>query len=470
MVTRHMFKFNLLFWVLLGSLLISAAPCRAGAQRDAVCGGGCGGGCGPCSGSGRGNSRDAGPSADDLREEAADQIDDLGRAAMARGDYEQALEYFNQAYDQSQQERHAKYYRNDKAWARGAIANRNGSAAADRGDFATALSFFEEALRQVPDAKEYQEQVAWVKGAIFDEQAKSARSKGDSRTALKFYRLALETLPHPSPEYRKYVEDLEKKVERQDEIAKVFDHLAAASNDYRAAKSASDLAFTATEAGTETTPGSSALDFMPEEGAAQTGAGKGTFGTTIAAAHPDLGGAPITPKTVSTNVELLSSVSKSGQDAKNARSIEEAKAKAGCGFDGAPCREPDHIEFVKTAVQTPASMELLSHIPEGARKDEALLKDLAWYDNFEKIQAGKALEIAQLQNQIASGKGDTAVLTARKAGLEFENRQVQADQAKAKDRIRKRVRDLSMAWIETPQQTGPAGAPAPTQPDTKAAE
>lgn len=251
-------------------------------------------------------------------------------------------------------------------------------------------------------------------------------------------------------------------MERQDEIAKVFDRLAAASNDYRAAKSASDLTFSVTEAGKEPTPDSAVLDFMPEEVAAQTGTGKGAFGTTAAPAHPDLGGSPIasTPS-VDSNAKLLSSVSKSGRDAKNAHGIEEAKAKAGCGFDGALCRAPDRIEFVKTVAQTPASMELWSHIPEGARQDEALRKDLAWYDNYEKIQAEKAREIGELQNRIAGAKGDTVVLTARKAGLEFESRQVQADQAKAKDRIRKRVRDLSMAWVETPQQTGPVSAPAP---------
>ena len=42
---------------------------------------------------------------------------------MKSGNYEQALAYFQQAYDLSQLERNAKYYRKDIAWAKGAISS-----------------------------------------------------------------------------------------------------------------------------------------------------------------------------------------------------------------------------------------------------------------------------------------------------------------------------------------------------------
>ena len=165
-----------------------------------------------------------------------------------------------------------------------------------------------------------------------------------------------------------------------------------------------------------------------------------------------------------TNLEHLSSDAKSGEDAKKARTPEEAKSLAGCGFDGVPCREPDHIEVVKIVGQTPAAVELSSHIPESLRQDDEIKKALAWYDKLEKGRAGNARELAELQSRITSGTGDTVVLKARKAEVEFESQKQLADQASAKKQLGKRVLDLKMSWIETPQPGEAAPESAPQEP------
>ena len=447
--------------LLLGSLLASDSNCWSD-QRGDVCQGSCGGGCGPCAGNNNG-SRRSGPSALDLAEAAADQIDGQGRAAMKNGDYEQALAYFQEAYDRSQLERNAKYFRDDIAWARGAIANRSGMAAANRRDYAAALAFFQQCVALVPDAEGYQKQVAWAKGSILDEEAYAANARGDYKTALKLYLEALDTLPDPSPEYRKMVKEFQKSAAHQDKITRTLSHIADSANDYRPAPSTPGLEFGAAAAGTPAAD-STVLDFPPPESAPSRVAGSGTFGTTSNPAHPGLVSPASTPGTVQTNLEHLSSDAKSGEDAKKARTPEEAKSLAGCGFDGVPCREPDHIEVVKIVGQTPAAVELSSHIPESLRQDDEIKKALAWYDKLEKGRAGNARELAELQSRITSGTGDTVVLKARKAEVEFESQKQLADQASAKKQLGKRVLDLKMSWIETPQPGEAAPESAPQEP------
>jgi tetratricopeptide (TPR) repeat protein len=448
----------------LGCLLLIACLAASGgdswgwsSQRDAVCQGSCGGGCGPC---GSGGNRNSGPSAQDLREQAADEIDDQGRAAMANGDYEQALAYFEEAYQRSELERYAKYYRRDIAWAKGAIANRNGVAAADRKDFAAALAFFQQAADFVPDAEGYQKQVAWAKGAILDEQAYQANASGDYKKAAKLYREAVETLPDPPADYRKFVEEYQKKASRQDKITRTLSHIAE-TVEARPVKSAAGLDFACgDESHCQQQTGSSGLDFndviTDQEGPRKTG----LFGTTSNPLHPDLGAAAAPGIDVRSNREHLSSDAKSGADAQKAGKPEDAKGLAGSGFDDKSSRAPDAIAIEKSVVQTPAATDLRSHIPVALRQDAEINSALVWYEKLERSQAANTVEIGEVRKQIAApGAGDSVVLKARLAELENRNRQQQVDEEKITTQLKKRVFDLKMTWIETPQP-GKEGAPS----------
>jgi len=124
------------------------------------------------------------------REDQANSIDDQGRACMANGDYESALAYFQQAYDLSEFERFAKYYRADIARAKGAIASRNGSRAAETGDYQAAIRDFEEAVSLQPKVKGYRKQIAWAKGELESKQGDDAYRSGDLATALAHYKNA----------------------------------------------------------------------------------------------------------------------------------------------------------------------------------------------------------------------------------------------------------------------------------------
>ena len=259
-------------------------------------------------------------------------------------------------------------------------------------------------------------------------------------------------MPDPPAEYRKFVEEYQKNAARQDRITRTLSHIAN-TVEARPAPSTAGLEFGCGEgAHCPQQAGASGLDFndgITEKGGTRKG---GIFGTTSNPAHPDLGSAPAPGIEVQSNREHLSSDSKSGADAKQAGNPEDAKGLAGSGFDAKPSRTPDPITVEKTVGQTPAAMDLRSHIPDGLRQNTEINAALAWYDKLEKSQADTAREIGEIQKQItAIGAGDTVVQKARLAELENQNRQQQLDQGKIAQQIKKRVLDLQMVWIEMPQ-------------------
>jgi tetratricopeptide (TPR) repeat protein len=187
---------------------------------------------------------------------------------MENGDYESALAYFQQAYDLSQLERFAKYYRADIAWAKGCIASRNGSSAAKTGDYRTALRCFEEAASLQPKVKGYKKQIAWAKGELEAQQGDEASRNGDRATALAHYKRA--ELLWPEDVYRTVIARVSQEVKdekarkRQDEeaVAKIQDSIQ---------RVAGELASTAPK------QSSASLDFaQPDTDAASASAKAGT--------------------------------------------------------------------------------------------------------------------------------------------------------------------------------------------------
>jgi hypothetical protein len=132
-----------------------------------------------------GSSRSSSTSGRDQNEEAADRIDDQGRASMATGDYEQALEFFKEAYDKSQLERYAKIYRKDIAWAKTEIAYhavlQQGNDAWERRDFREALrlAILQQTIRDGPNVRS---RIKQLNALIVWSEAKTA---ADYRRAIR---------------------------------------------------------------------------------------------------------------------------------------------------------------------------------------------------------------------------------------------------------------------------------------------
>jgi len=291
---------------------------------------------------------------------------------------------------------------------------------------------------------------AWLNHAQISLDAKNLNDQGLSAYRAGNYEQAERLFAQaqqkdPDPAYAKNVRLASAKIQMQSDQSRVKQGLSQLTDTINRTQAAS----------TATTSG---LDFMPVGGAAQSGAGSGThtFGTTSNPPNPDLGyAAPAPPVMVHSTLEQLSSAAKSGQDAKKAGKIEEAKDVAGCGFDGAPCRAPDPIDFPKSTGQMPGTMELASHIPDDtkAKDDPAIQNSLAWFDKLEKRKAETQMKIVDIQKQIDSGAGDPAVLKAKKSTLDNELNQDTASQVKAKDQIKRRLADLSLQWNESPSPT-----------------
>lgn len=168
------------------------------------------------------------------------------------------------------------------------------------------------------------------------------------------------------------------------------------------------------------------------------------------------------------SAEALSSVHKSGQRAKAAASAEEAKERSGCGFDNGLCDTPDAIRVAKTIAQTPAAVELASHLPDKPeiKNDPAIAQSLAWFDKLERTKGEHARRAAEIQNQIDSGHGDMVVLKAKLGTFQNALKQDQTDQAKAVAQIKKRLVAHRSPWIENPSSSGTGVATSPVSAKT----
>lgn len=319
----------------------------------------------------------------------------------------------------------------------------------DRGDYSEVLRLLYE-MQKLIDGPNVRKGIADLEKHFlaedYDRQAGAADVKGDYKQALELYKKALATFSDPSQEYRKYVADYEQKVARQDKIAKTFDHLADSLKHDRPAPSTPGLEFGGSETKEGVPNNTSGLEFMP---VSNTASGTHIFGTTSNPPNPDLGSSATAPAIkVNSTLEQLSSIDKSSQDAKNASAIEDAKNLASCGFDKAPCRTPDTINFPKSLGQTPGAMELSSHIPEAAKKDPKIQNSIAWFDRLEMLKAETQIKISDIQKQIKKGDGDPTILSAHLGTLENQMSQYNKDQDDTKKIIDKRLIDLTLEWKE----------------------
>lgn len=89
-----------------------------------------------------------------------------------------------------------------------------------------------------------------------------------------------------------------------------------------------------------------------------------------------------------------------------------------------------------------------STLPPEAKKDPQIQQSLAWHRKNESLKADTAKKIAAIKEQQKKGAGDEAVLSAQMGTLTNQLNQYTKDEAKAKQDIKARVKDLGLSWDE----------------------
>jgi hypothetical protein len=177
-----------------------------------------------------------------------------------------------------------------------------------------------------------------------------------------------------------------------------------------------------------------------------------TLGVKSNPSNVELRSVPTTPPAkVTSALDQASSASKSGEDARTAVSPEEKRTHSGYQFDDQPRRQPDHVEVPRWP-QTPATAGLLAHIPKAAWGDKKIQERVAWYDKHERAALEKQGNVAELQKQIDSGKGDQAVLAAQKSTLVTQLNEERKLQKIEVDAIKQQLVSDQLSWIEKPPQ------------------
>jgi tetratricopeptide (TPR) repeat protein len=168
------------------AILCVLSSCAWGqSQKDQVCQGGYGGGCGTAP-SGRNEPRQ--PSARDLEVERHNQgIHEYNAAvdAYRRGDYATALDLYQQAL--------ATLPHDPDCLA--AVPRTRAVMAYKKGDYATALDYYQQALAVLPRARYLLDAVASIHGMMAAQQGQAAWNRNDFAAALAFYQQAFAYYP-----------------------------------------------------------------------------------------------------------------------------------------------------------------------------------------------------------------------------------------------------------------------------------
>jgi tetratricopeptide (TPR) repeat protein len=442
------------FLLAVGLSAFQFSPCLAGWQKDMVCGGGSGGGCG----GGGGGARRVAPqqSPADIAAEQARGFFHAGVDAYKSGDYTSALNYFQQAAATDPGE---PLYRYNIAASRAAMVNEQGRTALRNGDYAAALNYFQQALTIRPDSEAYVANVAKARGLIATQQGTDAWKAGDVAGALSHFRQAFGY--YPDPAWRNNIDLAQKELQRRaagEAAATVRQRQARSENDAIAAAAAERKRAAAPEdsAGKATI---AAVD--PPAYGTRTG----PFGTRISnPSDSDLGGSgTTTPVAVRNATDQLSSIAQSSAEAANLGvSDEAAKAKAGCGFDRAPCADYKSIDTsrVRTMGQSPGAAELFAQLPDAARNDKQIQQSMAYYQKLDMRKIDTLVKLDAVEQQIKGGHGDAKALGAQKATLSNDLKRYNADMTKTKAQIKKRLVAINVPWNEAP---APATADAAGQ-------
>ncbi len=327
------------------------------------------------------------------------------RLAAAAAEKQQSV---RRAYDLQRQD--------NRQWEQAHAQYKQGLLSAEKGDWASAESYFRSASQTYPAEPAYLKNVAWAK----TKQGDQARNKGDAATALAFWKSALETDPE-NAYARKNVPLVEKYL-----IEEQANKTAAAHITQETRKLSETFA---------STPASDGLDY-------------GDLKITISqAGTPKRGGRVTDP-----GAELLS-VEHHSRNAK-LQPNDSGREIARQGFDIPGEYRGTLVHPDKHSQQRPLSA-LDRQIPAGAKEDPQIKQMQAWYHTLEVQKAEKEQKIAEFKEQQKTSKDPS--LATNIAALSNDVKRLNDDQGQATKTVKKRVEvikkqmlDKGLAWDESP--------------------
>ncbi|HME59568.1 MAG TPA: tetratricopeptide repeat protein [Terracidiphilus sp.] len=120
--------------------------------------------------------------------------------------------------------------------------------------------------------------------------------------------------------------------------------------------------------------------------------------------------------------------------------------------------------------KAPTDVKLLSHIPKNAvtANDKEIKASVDWYSKLESDKVETQQKIANIQKQIDSKQGNPGILKMEQTQLTNDLQNIQQNQQRAEDAIKKRLVKLDMPWVESPAlpktETKPDSATQEKQP------
>lgn len=313
----------------------SASPVWGQSQKDQVCQGGYGGGCGTAP-SRRNEPRQ--PTARDLEIERHNQgIHDYNAAldAYRRGDYATALDLYQQALAILPRDRDCL----------AAIPRTRGLMAYKKGDYATALDYYQQALAVLPHDRYLLNAVAEIHGVIAAQQGEAAWNRKDTAAALAFYQQAFAY--YPDNKWRENIEALKREQDNKNATTKIqgiVDSFPKA--DAPAAKSGN-------------------LSFDDFGDSASGGTKKGLFGTNVS-----------DPKIVERATGTVGTDTKAGDQLLSAAKTAEHGGDLTPNYDAGTAKAAGSLVFPKAGVD-------LSKYSERAKKDPQVISMLQELDSLQ---------------------------------------------------------------------------------------
>lgn len=150
----------------------------------------------------------------------------------------------------------------------------------------------------------------------------------------------------------------------------------------------------------------------------------------------------------------LKSVERHSRDAQSQGKDDIARETARIGFD-IPGKASGNLVYTDKKKQQIPPSALDRQVPAAAQKDPQVQQSLAWYRKLDNLKAETTQKIAAIKEQQKKGTGDAAVLAAQLGTLTNQSKQIDNDQAKVTETVKKQVKNLGFNLVENPETTAP---------------
>jgi len=384
----------------------SASPVWGQSQKDQVCQGGYGGGCGTAP-SRRNEPRQ--PTARDLEVERHNQGIHTYNAAVdayRKGDYATALDLYQQALAILPRDRDCL----------AAIPRTRGMMAYKKGDYVTALDYYQQALAVLPHDRYLLNAVAEIHGMIAAKQGEAAWNRKDIAAALAFYQQAYAY--YPDNTWRDNIAIARKALDDKDATTKIQGIVDSFPKPAAQTSKAGDLSFD---------------DFG---GSAPADTKKGLFGTNVSNPKLELG---------ATGPAKVGTDTKAGDQLLSAAKTAEHAGDLTANYDKGTAVASGSIVFPKGGVD-------LSTYSERAKKDPQVISMLKELDSLQARRSELEHERDELVKQrnaaVDKAAMDKATAALDKKETEYQNNVALISQ-KSKD-LEKRHREIDTE-VEAPK-------------------